>query len=308
MGRSSRFVFVVFALLLVSTPSWGGGPPNPTTSDVNGNTAGGFEALFDVTSGLLNTGFGLEALSFTTEGEGNTAVGAFSLFKNTTGSFNSAIGDTALSENLTGNLNVAIGAGAATANIIGSQNVAIGTSALTKSTGNQNTAIGNLAGSALVTGNKNIYLGHPGVVSESKVMRLGNGQVKTFIAGVAPTPVNGAFVRIAPNGQLGVQVSSAQYKRNIQPMGASSEPIFKLRPVTYVYRHDEEGVRQYGLIAEEVATVYPELVTRTEAGEIQGVRYEELIPMLLNELQRQRQEIAELRGLIGQPRAVVAER
>jgi hypothetical protein len=314
MNRLTRLAITALVLSLAATPSWGG-PPNPTPSDVNGNTAGGFEALLDLTSGTYNTAFGFEALIFNTDGDGNTAVGAFSLFKNLTGNFNSAMGDIALFNNSTGSFNVAVGGLAAAANVTGNGNVAIGSSALTSSTGSQNTAIGNLAGSALVTGNRNIYVGHPGVASESKVMRLGNGQTKAFIAGVAATPINGLFVRIAPNGQLGVQTSSARYKRNIEPMGTSSDAISKLRPVTYVYKDDEQGTRQYGLIAEEVVTVYPELITRTESGEIQGVRYEELIPMLLNELQRQhrelekqRRELAELRGLIGQPRAVVAER
>jgi hypothetical protein len=63
--------------------------------------------------------------------------------------------------------------------------------------------------------------------------------------------------------------------------------------VSFVYKHDAQEVRQYGLIAEEVATVYPELVTRTPEGEVQAVRYQELIPLLVNELQRQRQEFQE---------------
>jgi hypothetical protein len=118
--------------------------------------------------------------------------------------------------------------------------------------------------------------------------------------------VNGATVEIDANGQLGIKNSSARYKRDIAPMGTSSEKVLDLHPVTFVYKDDAQRVTRYGLIAEEVATVYPELVTRTATGEVQTVKYQELIPMLLNELQRQRQEfqlqLAELRALVGQGR------
>ena len=142
-------------------------------------------------------------------------------------------------------------------------------------------------------------------------MRLGSVQTQTFIAGVTTTAVTGAPVLIDANGQLGIPLSSARYKRDIETMGARSEGVLKLRPVTFVYTQDRQGVRQYGLIAEEVATVYPELVTRTATGEVQAVRYQELIPMLVNELQRQQQvtehlqrELAELRSVVGQMRGV----
>ena len=146
-------------------------------------------------------------------------------------------------------------------------------------------------------------------------MRLGSDQTKTFIAGVATTPVSGTNVTIDANGQLGTLLSSARYKRDIETMGARSEGALKLRPVTFVYKQDEQGVRQYGLIAEEVATIYPELVTHTATGEVQGVRYQELIPLLVNELQRQQHvtehlqwELAELRSLVGQLRGGIAQR
>ena len=118
-------------------------------------------------------------------------------------------------------------------------------------------------------------------------------------------------------GQLGTaSPSSARYKRDITAMGTQSDKMLELRPVTFAYTEDAAGVRRYGLIAEEVATVYPELVTRLATGEVQGVRYQELIPMLLNELQRQqrelaevatlRKELAELRALVGQGREMAA--
>jgi len=107
-----------------------------------------------------------------------------------------------------------------------------------------------------------------------------------------------------------VTFSSARYKQNIAPMGTQSEKLLQLQPVTFAYKDDTHGATHYGLIAEQVATVYPELVTRTATGEVQTVKYQELIPMLLNELQRQRQdfqrELAELRALVGQNRGTEA--
>jgi hypothetical protein len=123
-------------------------------------------------------------------------------------------------------------------------------------------------------------------------MRLGGAQTRTFIAGIAGTPVvNGRTVVINDEGQLGTVVSSARYKKDIQDMSERSRKVLKLRPVTFHYQQDSQGQQQYGLIAEEVARVYPELVTRTATGEAESVQYHTLIPMLLNELQRQQQQI-----------------
>ena len=153
-------------------------------------------------------------------------------------------------------------------------------------------------------------------------MRIGSVQASTFIAGVATAGVNGASVMIdTGTGQLGVVPSSARYKEDIAPMGTSSEGVLRLRPVTFVYKDDALRVKRHGLVAEEVAAVYPDLVARTATGAVQTVKYQELIPMLLNELQkqqrelqralqgieRQEQELAELRALVGQARATRAE-
>ena len=218
-------------------------------------------------------------------GGGNTASGASALISNTMGDDNSAAGVQALFSNTTGSKNTAVGSGA-----------------LFNGTGSKNIAIGFKAGTNLASGNNNIYLGHAGGVSESKTMRLGSVQTSTFIAGVATANVSGTTVMIDANGHLGVALSSARYKRDIAAMGARSAGVFRLRPVTFAYRDGAPGTVHYGLIAEEVAAVYPELVTRTVTGEVQAVRYQELIPMLLNELQHQQQELAELRALVGQGR------
>ena len=129
-----------------------------------------------------------------------------------------------------------------------------------------------------------------------------------LIVGIATTNVTGAAVEIDANGQLGIKNSSVRYKRDIAPMGTSSEKVLALRPVTFAYKDDAQGLTRYGLIAEEVAATYPELVTRTAAGEVQTVRYQELIPMLLNELQREHQEVATLGKELAELRALVGSR
>jgi hypothetical protein len=279
------------------------------------NTASGVSALSANTTGNFNTATGLEALYSNTTGGGLNASGARALYFNTTGNDNTASGALALYHNSLGSNNTASGVSALEQNLSGSSNTAIGYQALRSSTGNQNIAIGQGAGAALLTGNKNIYLGHPGANFDAKTMRLGSAQTKTFIAGVTTAAVTGTTVVISANGQLGVPLSSARYKRDIETMGARSEGVLKLRPVTFVYKQDQQRGRQYGLIAEEVAAIYPELVTHTATGEVQGVRYQELIPMLVNELQRQqhvtehlRRELAELRSLVGQMRGGIAQR
>jgi hypothetical protein len=171
----------------------------------------------------------------------------------------------------------------------------------------------------LTTGNNNIFIGNQGAGDESQTIRIGTAQSSTFIAGIANAAVGNAATVIidTTTGQLGVPLSSARYKQNIAPMGNRSEKVLDLRPVTFAYKDDARATTHYGLIAEEVATVYPDLVTRTASGEVQTVKYQELIPMLLNELQRQRQEfqqalqsqqreLAELRALMGQGREMAA--
>jgi len=159
--------------------------------------------------------------------------------------------------------------------------------------GNLNLALGFDAGDHLISGSHNIYLGSPGgAADESNTLRLGSeDQTRAFIAGVSNTPIIGNTVMIDSNGQLGRLVSSARYKQDIQPLGAQGEKLQQLRAVTFHYKQAPQGPRQYGLIAEEVATVYPELVTRNAKGEVEGVRYDELAPLLLNEVQQQQHQL-----------------
>jgi Chaperone of endosialidase len=179
----------------------------------------------------------------------------------------------------------------------------VGYQALRYTTGTQNLALGWYAGYYQTTGSNNIYLAHWGVASDTYTMRLGQLQSRTFIAGVFGVPVTGSQVVINSNGQLGVLASSARYKRDIQDMGERSEGLLKLRPVTFRYKQDPDSTLQYGLIAEEVAEVYPELVVRGANGEVESVQYHQIISMLLNEVQHQEkalsaqsQEIAELKA------------
>lgn len=308
MKRVVGLVFLVtsLAFALGATPSRAGAPPNPTASS-SGNTAGGTNALIHNTTGLDNTAFGDDALSGNTDGRDNAAVGFQALTANTTGTNNSAFGLAALGANSNGNDNTACGVASLFTNTSGSANTAVGLDALQVNTtgtgntavghktfsnkhdGNNNIALGNQAGFNLTSGSWNIYLGNPGKPTETKTIRLGQNQKLTYIAGIADTPVSGSTVVVNNKGQLGVFVSSARYKRDIHTMADSSQQLLDLRPVTFRYKQDPSGERQYGLVAEEVARVYPELVTRTDTGEVQSVKYEELIPMLLNELQHQRQ-------------------
>jgi hypothetical protein len=174
-------------------------------------------------------------------------------------------------------------------NKTGNYNTASGTDALYSNTGgSSNIAEGYKAGYNLTTGSNNIDIGNVGVAAESGTIRIGttSTQTATYIAGIYGTSVTGSAVVVSSTGQLGVTVSSERYKTAIAPMGSDTAKLEQLRPVSFKLKTDATGTRQYGLIAEEVAKVYPELVIRNEAGRIDGVRYDELAPMLLNEVQR----------------------
>jgi len=273
------------------------------------NTATGRSTLLSNTNGEDNTGTGANALASNTTGSSNTANGSGALFLNITGANNTATGAGALLANNTGNENTATGVDALSYNTSGMRNTAVGRNALLQSTGNKNIGIGFQAGVSLVNGNNNIYIGNQGNGDEFQTIRIGTAQAQTFIAGVGTAPVSGAIVMVdSGTGQLGIgPPSSARYKQDIEPMGNRSSGMLQLRPVTFTYRGETSGTAHYGLVAEEVAAVYPELVIRSATGEVQTVKYHELIPMLLNELQREHQarqddraEMASLRQELGE--------
>jgi trimeric autotransporter adhesin len=327
------FVLTGLILMLGGAPSWGA-PPNNDTSDAAGNTAGGTGALVSNTTGGFNTADGFNALVHNTAGIENTASGAFALFSNTTGAFNTASGVDALFSNTTGAFNTASGVYALFSNTTGAfntangfealfsnttggSNIAIGFNALVfNSIGSNNIAIGQGAGGLLTSGSNNIYLGNSSATAtESNIMRLGGVQTQTFIAGIFGQNVGASSpVFINSNGQLGTVQSSARYKRDIHAIGAHNQGLFHLRPVSFRYTQDTTAQKHYGLIAEEVDKVYPELVVRGRDGAIETVQYHELIPLLLNEVQHQHQELgaqarqlAELKTQNARLRAAVAQ-
>jgi hypothetical protein len=252
---------------------------NNTTGD--DNTALGVGALNANTTGIDNTALGFGALLFNATGFQNTATGGFALFSNTTGAGNTAMGVTALRSNTTGNTNVALGVQALFNN----------------TTGLSNTAIGFNAGVNVTTGNNNIHIGTVGT------------QTATLIAGIAGVNIGmGATVLVNANGQLGTIMSAAGFKEGIEDLGEDSRRLLGLRPVRFRYKpqHDDPSrPLQYGLVAEEVAAVFPELVYPGPDGAPYSVRYHLLSVLLLNEVQRQerrfeaqQQEIDELRAQV----------
>jgi hypothetical protein len=207
----------------------------------------------------------------------------------TTGDSNTALGMSALVHNSTGKDNTGSGTDVLVANTTGSFNTADGMDALNHdTTGGNNLALGFAAGTSLVTGNNNIYLlSDAATGSESNTIRIGSMQKAAFLAGVSGVTVTGVPVLVSSTGQLGVQTSSARYKQDIEPMSQRSASLMQLQPVTFHYRADPHGALQYGLIAEQVGEIYPDLVVKGDDGKIEAIRYQELTPMLLNEVQKQ---------------------
>jgi hypothetical protein len=265
------------------------------------NTASGYHALYSNIEGDDNTANGANALFSNTTGNRNTANGNDALRSNTTGFDNMASGDSALSDNTQGSYNTADGNMALQSNTSGDANTACGTWALgTNITGSYNTAIGFSAGSGVpnFTGSDNIYIGSqviPASANESDTIRIGSGQTRAYIQGIHGTSVSGAAVYVSSSGKLGTDTSSIRFKEDIQDMGDASSGLMRLRPVTFYHKPEYvEGPRtlQYGLIAEEVVQVYPDLVRHDpKTGEPQTVYYHLVNAMLLNEVQKQHRQI-----------------
>jgi hypothetical protein len=303
-----------------------------TASTGAGNTAFGNKALRDNTNGLSNTAFGRSALRenqsgdantavgdgalVNNDGSSNTAVGSNALVVNTSGDSNTAVGDDALYYNDTGSGNTAFGYFALEDNVGGNNNTAVGYDAVKNlSSGNLNTGVGHNALVSLTTGSNNIALGNSagqncsigsynihignGAVSESNTTRIGDAnQTRTFISGIYGVAIaGGSQVVVDSNGQLGnAGISSRLFKRDIADIGDCAELLYDLRPVSFKYNEDLDpvGIRHYGLIAEEVAEVAPDLVFADEDGAPQVVRYEQLVPLLLTEVQELRANQTEL--------------
>ena len=264
------------------------------------NTATGVNTLVNNTTGIENTANGVNALYSNTTGNDNTAIGDNALLGNTTGNVNTAIGANALQQNTTGTNNTGIGVHAIYGNTTGDNNTAIGLDALIQNTtGSNNIALGYSAGQNLTTGGNNIDIGNLGVASDFKTIRIGTTRTQraTFIAGIAGAAVTGSQVIVSPNGELGVTASSARFKDTIKPMDKASEAILSLKPVTFRYKHelDPDAIPQFGLVAEEVEKVNPDLVARDEQGKPYTVRYEAVNAMLLNEFLKEHRKVEQQR-------------
>ena len=279
------------------------------------NTANGVAALVVNTTGAENTATGVSALSGNTTGNDNTATGVAALVHNSEGSFNTATGLSALHENTLGSSNTAAGDHALFENNDGSGNTAVGAGALSSiSAGGSNTALGENAGhSHFKNDSNNIDIGADvdGVAGESNTIRIGNTNITdTFIKGINGTTVaSGAAVLVAANGHLGTATSSKRFKEEIKPMDKASEALFSLKPVTFRYKKelDPLGTQQFGLVAEDVEKISPDLVVRDENGVVNTVRYDQVNAMLLNEFLKEHKKIAEQQATIAELKSTVAD-
>lgn len=264
------------------------------------NTAIGAGALLSNDTGVKNTANGTFALFNNTSGDSNTATGVGALFNNSAGFSNTANGYNALLSNTTAGDNTAIGTTALFSNTTGEFNTAVGSQTLRDNvTGDGNTAIGDSAGFN-ITGSGNVCIGAGvnGVAGESNITRIRN---------VYESVATERAVYVTSDNRIGTLSSSRRYKEQIKPMEKASEAIHELRPVSFRYKKQIDPMRSlsFGLIAEEVASVSPDLVTPDREGKPETVRYEAVNAMLLNEfikehrkMQEQANTIAELKNEI----------
>ena len=280
---------------------------NLNTSTGTNNTAVGWFSLKSDVSGQGNTAIGSAALFFNTASN-NTATGLAALFSNTTGTENTADGALALYHNTTGRQNTAIGFEALLSNTINGGNTAIGDQALKVTTSFTNTGIGAGALFNSTTGNGNIALGFNAglsVVTASGVIAIGaSGADVTdscfigHIRGVT-TQFNDAMpVLIDSQGQLGTTNSSRRYKTDIKPIEKASESILALKPVSFRYKVHKDKTPQFGLIAEDVAKINPNLVIYDADGKPYTVRYEAVNAMLLNEFLKEHRKVEQMQKQI----------
>jgi hypothetical protein len=279
------------------------GPSALLANTGSNDTAVGVNSLKANTSGCCNTAVGFETLLANQTGSQNTAVG-YRALPNATSTSNTAIGFQSLYYLSTGTNNIGLGGNTLASLTTGTQNIAIGDSAGQFLSGgsNSNIFIGVGAGFNVTSSSNNIEIGNTGTIADFHTIRLGDTgvQTNTFIAGVRGATTGQADavpVVIDSKGQFGTISSSRRFKEQIQDMGHASDGLMRLRPVTYRYKEayaDGSMPVQYGLIAEEVADVYPELVAHDKDGRIETVQYYKLDAMLLNELQKQRRTIEAL--------------
>src|SRR6266545_5542869 len=259
------------------------------------------------------------ALSSNTTGNSNTAVGLSALLSNTTGGSNTAVGNTALADNIDGEANTALGSGALNGNTTGVTNTATGNAALFNNiSGNNNVAVGSAALLSNTSGDDNIALGvlaGDNVTTADNVICIGNLVAGENVSNscyigniVGSTVANSNFVLIdTATGQLGTNPSSERFKKDIGPMGKTSEAIFSLKPVSFYYKDDKTSTPQFGLVAEEVAKVNSALITVDEEGKPYSVRYDKVDAMLLNEFLKEHRKVQEQQSEIDALKAELRE-
>jgi hypothetical protein len=317
-----------------------------STTTGDGNVAIGWQTLFSNEEGFLNIAIGEQALYENVSGDSNIAIGDFALHENTgdanvaigqftgeentTGSLNTAVGFNTMAHNTTGKSNCAFGNVALAANTGGSNNTAIGVSALNQTFGSNNTAVGASAGFFLQGGSNNIFIGASagstvqgfgsnnieiGTIGNGKddgQIRIGKKDVHTtvHIAGIAGSTVSRGVAVMTDNlGHLGTVTSSARFKEKIKPMDQTSEAILSLKPVTFRYKKalDPEAVPQFGLVAEEVEKVDPDLVAYDDQGKPYSVRYEAVNAMLLNEFLKEHRKVEQEEATLAEQSGQIAE-
>jgi hypothetical protein len=276
---------------------------NPTG---NGGTAkftgSGTTLTFTATDSNNNTGFGLSSLTNGVPGTFNSAFGGGALSACSTATNSTAIGFVSLNSSHSDNDNTAIGFGSLIDLNGGNQNNALGSRSLQLlQTGSNNIGIGYEAGNNYSgSESSNIAIGSIGVTSESNVIRIGTqgagaGQQNTcYVAGITGATVTGATVLCSTSGQLGTISSSVRFKDDIKSI-TSTDNLLQLNPVSFTYNSEKEKVTHYGLIAEEVEKVFPELVVHGLDGLPESVKYHEMPALLLAEIQKLRQEVNELK-------------
>jgi Chaperone of endosialidase len=329
-----RFLASLLLVCLGLLPKAQAVSPPPDGGYPGGNTAEGQDALLSLTSGLYNTALGLFSLrvnttgSFNTAtgagtllsntGSDNTATGAGALLSNTSGVSNTATGESALFSNTTGSFNTADGSGALLENTTGTDNTALGLDALfNNTTGNTNMAIGNAALNSNTTGSDNTVIGFNSgfaVTTANNVICIGarvagaNVSNTCYIGSIfGQTSSAGTAVFINSDGKLGTTTSSKRFKDDIKPMDKASEALLALKPVTFRYKKeiDPAGTSQFGLVAEEVEKVNPDLVVRDKEGKPYSVRYDQVNTMLLNEFLKEHRMVQEQKGTIAQLKSTV---
>jgi hypothetical protein len=314
----------------------------------NNNAAQGNSAQFSLTDGTNNTALGVLALRLNVHGDANTAVGRDALYSNTD-DFNTAVGYKALRSNTTGNDNTANGALALSSNKLGFDNTAVGLEALASYTGGAgvlgtdgyNTAVGSIALVANIDGHNNTAVGRrsfensvhgtdltgvgwrsgDNVTSASNVICIGSFVLGENVSNTAyignifgTTASGGTLVYVNSAGKLGTSTSSRRFKDEIKPMDKASEAILALKPVTFFYKKEIEPQRtpQFGLVAEDVEKVNPDLVVRDAEGKVNSVRYDQVNAMLLNEflkehrtVQGQQKEIDALKAELKEQKTLI---